>query len=130
MSIESKTIAVDFDGTTVSDAFPDVGFEIGAEAVLRDLAAAGRKIIIWTVRSDATLAPVLEWYKQRKIKYYAVNRNPDQAEFSTSGKVIAHAYIDDRSIGCPKIKLPGIDKPAVDWIKVRAYLVAEGYLQR
>lgn len=44
-------IAVDFDGTCVTHEFPEVGKDIGAVPVLRELVEKGHKIILYTMRS-------------------------------------------------------------------------------
>ena len=43
-------IAVDFDGTCVTHAFPKIGEDIGAVPVLKRLVKAGHKIILYTMR--------------------------------------------------------------------------------
>ena len=47
------TIAVDFDGTCVTHAYPDVGKNIGAEIVLKKLSDKGHKIILYTMRPSS-----------------------------------------------------------------------------
>lgn len=44
-------IAVDFDGTCVTHEFPEVGKDIGAVPVLKELVKKGHKIILYTMRS-------------------------------------------------------------------------------
>ena len=44
-------IVVDFDGTCVTHEFPEVGRDIGAVSVLKELVEKGHKIILYTMRS-------------------------------------------------------------------------------
>ncbi len=58
-------IAVDFDATCVTDNYPDVGEDIGAAPVLRELAEKGHQLILWTMRSGADLALAVSWFKKK-----------------------------------------------------------------
>lgn len=51
MAIHDAVIAVDFDGTVVTHAYPRIGDEIGAEPVLRELVANGCRLILLSMRS-------------------------------------------------------------------------------
>ena len=117
-------IAIDFDGTCVAYDFPNIGQDIGAVPVLKELAAAGHKLILWTVRGDAFLAPAVEWFRQNDIPLYGINKNPGQSRWSSSPKAHAELYIDDYAIGAPLIDDPAISKkPYLDWANVREELV-------
>jgi len=113
-------IAVDFDGTCVTNAYPNVGNEIGAAPVLKGLTEAGHKIILWTMRSGADAYPhdlinALQWFKMHGIPLYGINKNPDQG-WSTSPKAYAQIYIDDAALGCPLKSDPALsDRPFADW---------------
>jgi len=102
-------VAVDFDGTLCTDAFPEIGepktFLI--EYVKR-LSAAGSKIILHTCREDGTrklLSEAVAFCKAQEIPLFAVNENPANeypARFGLSPqdgrKVYADLYIDDKAI--------------------------------
>ncbi len=123
-------IAVDFDGTCVKHAYPDVGPENpGAAEVLRELVAAGHHLILYTMRSGKTLVDAIAWCSANGIQLLDANTNPRQAEWTDSPKVYAHLYIDDAALGCPLVCPPG-ERPYVDWERARAQLVAEGWLAR
>ncbi len=102
-------IAVDFDGTCVDHRYPDVGADVpGAVEWLRKFAAAGAKLILWTMRSDGPpqsdgnpLADAVEWFRSRGIPLFGVNQNPEQCGWTGSPKAYAHVYIDDLAFGCP-----------------------------
>jgi len=44
-------IAVDFDGTCVKHAYPEIGDEIGAAPVLKELTDCGHQLILYTMRA-------------------------------------------------------------------------------
>lgn len=132
-------IAIDFDGTCVTHEYPKVGQEVGAVPVLRDLAAAGHKLILFTMRSDVKapksdsphiigepgqyLTDAVNWFKKHDIPLYGVQRNPTQDQWTHSPKAYAQLYIDDAALGCPLVTdvLPGM-RPYVDWDAVRELL--------
>ena len=49
MAIHDAIIAVDFDGTVVTHAYPYVGEDAGAVPVLRELVDNGCKLILYTL---------------------------------------------------------------------------------
>ena len=144
----SKVFAVDFDGTCTGFDFPNIGKDIGAAPVLRELVARGHKIILFTVRSDKPdpvsddpeiiceestdmnyLSQAVMWFKKNKIPLFGVNYNPDQRTWTDSPKPYAHYIIDDTALGCPTMIDSKIsDRPFVDWIHVRMMLEARGLL--
>lgn len=128
MAIRDAVIAVDFDGTIVTHAYPDIGMDAGAGPVLKELAANGDKIILYTMRSGALLEVAVEWFRKRNIPLYAVNENPSQRKWTESPKVHADLYIDDSSLGCPIKFVDGVKRPVADWERIREQLVKEGFL--
>ena len=119
---KQRIIAVDFDGTCVTHEYPKVGRLIGAQVVLRDLAATGDLLILWTMRSGQPLADAVAWFAEHEIPLYGVNENPTQKNWTQSPKAYAHIYIDDAALGIPlKDGLPG-ERPFVDWDEVRKLL--------
>lgn len=115
-------IAIDFDGTCVTHEFPNVGKDIGAVPVIKDLIAAGHKIILYTMRDKQYQKDAEQWFKDNEIPLFGSNENPD-ATWTTSPKVFAHLYIDDMALGIPlKIDYNISNRPFVDWIKVRQLL--------
>lgn len=129
-------IAVDFDGTCVSHAFPNVGKDIGAQDVLKELISNGHKIILWTMRSDDAektrfvLTQAVDWFKKNDITLYGINKNPGQ-HWSSSPKAYAHLYIDDAAAGCPLSLVPSVsDRPFVNWKQMREFLVINGYIKQ
>ncbi len=133
-------IAIDFDGTCVSQEFPKVGKEIGAASVLKDLVKAGHHLILYTMRSDRPkagetgdptiqdvtgmfLQDALDWFKKHQIPLYGVQQNPAQHNWTTSPKCYAQLYIDDAALGAPLILDKKIsERPFFDWNTARDIL--------
>mgnify|MGYP000497805450 FL=1 len=128
MAIHGAIIAVDFDGTVVTHAYPHIGSDIGAVPVLRELIDNGCRLILYTMRSGKLLDDASAWFARNDIPLYAVNENPAQKEWTESPKVFADLYIDDSALGCPIKFEDGVKRPFVNWAKVRLRLVEEGFL--
>lgn len=128
MAVKNAIIAIDFDGTVVSHAYPAVGMDAGAVPVLKELIANGCQLILLTMRSGDLLEPALAWFREREIPLFAVNENPQQAKWTSSPKVHADLYIDDSALGCPIRFMDGVKRPVADWAAIRRQLVDDGYL--
>lgn len=99
---KTLTIAVDFDGTIVEHAYPDIGDEIPfAIHTLKTLQGKGHRLILWTYRSGETLQKAIDFCTQRGLEFYAVNKSYPEEKMSdqASRKILADLYIDDRNIG-------------------------------
>ena len=98
-------IAVDFDGTIVEHKYPYIGKEKPfAIETLKQMAADGHRLILWTVRSGKRLQEALEWCENNGLRFYAVNSNlpynsPFAANPNDSPKIKADFFIDDNNIG-------------------------------
>lgn len=97
-------IAVDFDGTIVEHKYPAIGKERPfAIETLRQLAAEGNKLILWTAREGKLLEQAVEFCHSRGLDFYAVNSDRPETSLnfnSTSGrKLAADVYIDDHNLG-------------------------------
>ena len=128
MAIRKAIIALDFDGTVVTHAYPEVGEDIGAVAVLKELVAQEDKLILWTMRSGTLLEDAVAWFKKHDIPLWGINENPSQKEWTESPKLHADLLIDDSALGCPTCFLDGERRPAADWRRIREMLVMMGYL--
>ncbi len=128
MAIREAIIALDFDGTVVTHAYPEVGEDIGAVPVLKELVAQGDKLILWTMRHDQLLEDAVAWFHKHEIPLWAINENPTQERWTTSPKIHADLVIDDSALGCPTCFLDGERRPAADWRRIRELLVRMGYL--
>lgn len=112
------TILIDFDGTCVYHDFPNVGKDIGAAPVLRELVAAGHKLILWTIRSDGKkgmyLTDAVKWFRFRNIELYGINENPQQKYWSSSPKAYGELCIDDINLGA-KLSRMEHGRPFINW---------------
>ena len=100
------TIAVDFDGTIVDHKYPDIGKEKPfAIDTLKQLAAEGNKLILWTSRDGDLLQEAVDFCHKRGLDFYGINSNRpvgslfEGRSLSTSVKVVADVYIDDKNLG-------------------------------
>jgi hypothetical protein len=97
-------IAVDFDGTIVEHRYPAIGPELPfAIDTLRQLAAEGHRLILWTVREGQYLDEAIEFCRSRGLEFYAVNRDYPEEEQERNNrftrKLKADLWIDDRNLG-------------------------------
>lgn len=100
--MDKKTIAVDFDGTIVTNAYPDIGKPLlFAFETLKKLQNEGHTLILWTYRSGLKLEEAVAFCKKNGITFYAVNKSYPEEEMSPniSRKINADVFIDDRNIG-------------------------------
>ena len=121
-------IAIDFDGTCVTHEYPYIGTDIGAVPVLKELADAGYRLVLYTMRSGKLEKEAVKWFKDNDIPLFAINSNPEQKSWTSSPKVFADLYIDDAALGVPLTTSASCTRPYVDWAAVRQLLVKEGYL--
>lgn len=115
---DSKIVAVDFDGTIVRHAYPEIG-EIVPLAIegLQMFQQKGWKIILHTMRGGDYLQAAVDLLENEGINLYGVNTNPTQANWTESTKCYAPLYIDDAALGCPLI-YPAGERPYVDWMAI------------
>jgi hypothetical protein len=127
---KNKIACVDFDGTCVMHENPKVGDNVpNAVNVLKKLNENQVKLILWTIRSGEYLQDAVNWFIERDIEIWAVNKNPQQRLWSKSPKAYAPVYIDDAALGCPlKLPLDNISRPFADWFKIERLLEEIDYL--
>jgi hypothetical protein len=127
--MKETIIAIDFDGTCVSHEYPNVGRDIGAQEVLKDLIDC--KLILYTMRGGKELTKAINWFNNNNINLWGINCNPEQNSWTTSSKVYANIYIDDAALGCPLIytKKYG-ERPYVNWVEIREILNQKGLIKK
>ncbi len=96
--------------------------------VLKRLNENQIKIIFWTIRSEGVLQDAVNWFIEREIEIWAVNKNPQQKFWSTSPKAYAPVYIDDAALGCPLKLFADGKRPFADWFEIERLLEELGYL--
>jgi len=125
-------ILIDFDGTCVIHRYPGCGPDIkGAVEVLKELVANGHKLILFTMRGslDNGLQEAVNWFRERGIKLYGIQKNPTQESWTNSPKAYGHLIIDDTALGAPLIYNPAIsDRYFIDWKGVRELLLQRGII--
>jgi len=102
LNTNSKTIAIDFDGTIVEHDYPAIGKEMMfAFATIKELQKKGHKLILFTYRTGALLDEAVEYCKQNGVEFYAVNCNypEEKMEEMLPRKLNVDIFIDDRNIG-------------------------------
>ena len=139
-------IVIDFDGTCVTHEFPKIGSDIGAEPILKKLIENGHNLILFTMRSDLAkptyrnkgkklppgnyLTDAVNWFKERDIKLYGIQKHPTQDTWTDSPKAYGKLIIDDAALGCPVVFDDTLsDKPFVDWESVKDILEYMGLLE-
>src|SRR5690625_6697369 len=76
MNKQTYTIAVDFDGTIVEDAYPKIGRPmIFAFDTMKRLQEDGHRLILWTYRHGDRLQEAVDFCKENGITFYAVNKS-------------------------------------------------------
>lgn len=102
MSTLPYIIAVDFDGTLVEDAFPDIGKPIESTwELMRKAQQHGCKVILWTSRDNDRLKQAVEFCTERGFHFDAINKNLDEVVIlfnNDTRKVYANEYWDDKSV--------------------------------
>lgn len=98
----SKTIAIDFDGTIVEHDYPRIGKEmLFAFATIKELHKKGHKLILNTYRTGSLLEEAVEYCRKNGVEFFAVNKNYPEEEINekTPRKLDVDVFIDDRNIG-------------------------------
>lgn len=98
---ETQTIAVDFDGTIVENAYPKIGKPLlFAFDTLKKLQQEGNLLILWTYRSQDKLEEAVAFCKENGLTFYAINKSYPEEVMSPkiSRKINADIFIDDRDV--------------------------------
>jgi len=107
----NKVILIDFDGTIVKHAFPEIGEPMPmAFEVMKELKEAGWKLILWTCREDEGyninrqyLTEAVKFCKENGIDFDAVNEAIPELDFRCDTckkrKPYADVVVDDRNLG-------------------------------
>jgi hypothetical protein len=96
------TLAIDFDGTIVEDAYPKTGKpKLFAFETLKRLQLDGYRLILWTYRYGKTLQEAVDFCKENGLEFYAVNCSFPNENYDPkkSRKINAVLFIDDRNVG-------------------------------
>ena len=106
--------AIDFDGTIVSNDYPEIGiFLIEAVEFIKALQARGDKWILYTMREGEKLDKAVGALRQYGLTPDAVNDNlPELKEVfgDNPRKVFANVYIDDHNAGGLQFSTPVLNQ--------------------
>ncbi len=95
-------IAIDFDGTLVENAWPEIGRTIEPVVdYVKYRQSKGARLILWTNRCGKYLDEAVAWCERKGIVLSAVNENlPDiiKAFGGNCRKIFANEYLDDRAV--------------------------------
>lgn len=103
--MNSKIIAVDFDGTLCENKWPEIG-KSNEEVIeyLKNRQRSGDKIILWTCRTGDLLDKAVLWCSEQGLIFNAVNENlPETLEWMGGDKVEINRYFKDAPKGCDEI---------------------------
>jgi hypothetical protein len=140
-------IAVDFDGTCITNDFPKEGKDIGADKVLKRIVSAEHDIILYTCRQNHSedrlinfdgkelflpagqhLNDAINWFYKNNIPLFDINHNPYEDEYNTD-KPHFDLLIDDKALGVPLTQYAIVDENVVfsknkfvDWMMVELML--------
>lgn len=112
-NMKSPIVAVDFDGTIVTNVFPRVGEpRVDVIQMLRKMKIAGAKLILWTCRQGHYLDEAVEACERFGLHFDAINENlpeVNEAMGSDSRKIVADLYIDDRGYNPDDVHLYDVE---------------------
>lgn len=99
--MNSKIIAVDFDGTLCENRWPEIGEpKFGTIMYLKKEKKNGARLILWTCRVGEMLENAVAWCTEHGLEFDAVNENlPEIVKLfgSDTRKIFANEYLDDRN---------------------------------
>ena len=94
-------VAVDFDGTLCTNAYPEIGKATSIVKMVKILQKSGIRTILWTCRTGQQLDEAAEWCRAQGLVFSAINDNTRYSigRFGDNPrKVSADEYWDDRAI--------------------------------
>jgi hypothetical protein len=135
---KQHTIYLDFDGTVVEHAYPEIGaLNPGSMRVIRGLQDAGHKIILNTYRADladGSLEEALNFLNNPQFDLLTISEmtelkiNPPvwNWESSMNNKIL---YIDDICEGTPMIRNIQLEYGMmVDWKTLEEWFIETGFI--
>ena len=98
----AKIIAVDFDDTLFTDAYPDIGTPIlRVIEWCKEQRKLGNILILWTCREGIPLEQAIDACKEFGLEFDYVNENAKEnleRTHNDSRKIGADIYVDDRCV--------------------------------
>jgi len=102
-------VAVDFDGTLVEDAYPNIGAPntaLFAELIYLRQTSAEFRIILWTCRNNKALDEAVQFCMEQGLVFDTVNDNLPELIKQYGGntrKIFADVYLDDKVVIHPLV---------------------------
>lgn len=119
-NIGAKVVGIDFDGTLVTNQYPDLGvIKENAKKVCQKIVDSGNQIVIWTCREPLVIKDFL---LENDIPFNAINENTEvltQRWGNDPRKVGVDLFIDDKNIFCHEI----------NWFEIENELIRLGYIK-
>lgn len=117
----SFVIAVDFDGTIVKSAYPDIGELIpgSIRTLIYFRGVLKCKLILWTCRTPkAYLLEAKEFCREHGLEFDGLNSNVEDMGDLADPKVFANMYIGDDTVDWV-LQSGGGDYTKEKWIDIR-----------
>ena len=95
-------IAVDFDGTIVEDAYPEIGEpKIFAFETLIEMQKSNHQVILWTTREGDKLEEAVDFCRKNGVQFYAVNKSYPEEKYdeSISRKLNCDVFVSNKNVG-------------------------------
>lgn len=95
-------IAIDFDGTIVEDAFPEIGEpKLFVFETLKQLIEKRHQLILWTTRTGKHLQEAVNFCKENGVEFYAINNSYPDEKFKDmeSRKIMCDMFISHKNFG-------------------------------
>jgi len=95
-------IAIDFDGTIVDDAFPEIGEpKLFVFETLKQLIEKRHQLILWTTRTGNQLQKAVDFCKENGVEFYAINNSYPDEKFADmeSRKIMCDLFISNKNFG-------------------------------
>jgi hypothetical protein len=109
-------IAIDFDGTIVEDAYPQIGEpKLFAFETLQEMQKAHHQLILWTTREGQELEEAVDFCRKNGVEFYAVNNSYPEESFENdaSRKINCELFISHKNIG-------GLEGGGEIWQEIKA----------
>lgn len=117
--INKKTIGIDFDGTLVTNIYPDLGtLKPNAQETCQKIIDSGNEIVIWTCREPEAIRKFLLY---NNIPFTTINENTESLINrwgNNPRKAGVDLFIDDKNIFCNEI----------NWFEIEKELMRLGYI--
>lgn len=95
-------IAIDFDGTIVEDAYPEIGEpKLFALETLQTMVKNHHQLILWTTREGRALQEAVDFCAKHNVEFYAINKSYPDERFEDIGsrKIICDLFISNKNFG-------------------------------